>query len=87
MILNDQEQLELQLCLVRKAPSVLSAEPPLLCVFSQTHPDAQAGQLNTLLCLMLSERKVVPAIDQASSVGPSLPSKHLLIVLKPLDLQ
>lgn len=61
VILNDLEKLELWSCLVRKAPSALSAEPPHLpwgyFLFSQTHWDPQAVQLNTLFCLMLSERK------------------------------
>lgn len=74
VILNDQEQLELLICFIRKVPLVLSAEPLFLpweyFLFSQTHEDPRVRQLNALLCLMLSERKVV-----------SLMTKPLLLVL------
>jgi len=60
---------------------LLSAEPHLLSwehfLFSQTRQDPQAGQLNTLLCLMLSEGKEVPLITKPLQlVLPCPPNTH-----------
>lgn len=75
IILDDQEQLELWLCLIRKAPSVLTAEPPscpgnTFC--SQKHIKINRQHILTPYCVWCCLRK---------KYSP-LMTKPLLLVLR-----